>query len=133
MIAHSAKLNPRVEYRRRRAEQTNESATLSQAFPVLKTLQVNAEYFDSTGATRTGGMKYKFNLTHGRSLFFFNCVHDNCIGGDYDLTNQLAEAICGKRKIVEGETRCAGTRHNNERKQILPCQGILRYKLTLGY
>ena len=133
MIAYSPKPNPRVEYRLRRAEQINESATLSQAYPGLKTLQVNAEFFDSTGAIRTGGMKYKFNLDHGKSLFCFNCVHDNCVGGDYDLTNELTKAISGKLKMVEGETRCAGTRHNQARKQISPCQGILRYKLTLGY
>jgi len=133
MIAHAPKLNPRVEHRLRRAQQVNESVSLSQAFPGLKTLQVNAEFFDSTGATRTGGMKYKFNLTHGKSLLFFNCVHDNCVGGDYDLTNELATAICEKLLSVAGETRCAGTRHNHARKQSSPCHSILRYKLTLGY
>jgi len=133
MIAHAPKPNPRVEYRLRRAEQVNESVSLSQAFPELKTLQVNAEFFNSTGATRLGGMKYKFNLTHGKSLLFFNCVHDNCVGGDYDLTNELAKAIRGKLQSVAGETRCTGTRHNHARKESSPCQTILRYKLTLGY
>ena len=133
MIAHAPKLNPRVEYRLRRAQQVNESVTLSQAFPGLKTLQANAEFFDSTGTTRTGGMKYKFNLAHGKSLLSFNCVHDDCVGGDYDLTHELAKAISGKLKVVEGEMRCGGTRHNTARKQTSPCQGILRYKLILGY
>ena len=78
-------------------------------------------------------MKYKVTLAHGKSLFCFNCVHDNCIGADYDLSGELARAVSGKRKTVEGEMRCAGTRHNKERKERWPCQAILRYKLTLGY
>jgi hypothetical protein len=133
MYAFARKLSPRTQYRLLRNEQVNQSATLADTFPTVKALQVNVEFFDSTGTTRTGGMKYKVNLAHGKSHFCFNCVHDNCVGGDYDLTKELANAISGKVKVAEGEMRCAGTRHHRERKEQKPCQGILRYKLTLGY
>jgi hypothetical protein len=82
---------------------------------------------------RNGAMKYKVNLANGKSLFCFNCVNADCAGGDYDLSEQLAEAIAHKRKLVEGEVRCQGTRHNKERKLHIPCQAILRYKFVLGY
>jgi len=133
MIRYAPKQNARTQYRLRRTEQINNSPTLSEKFPKLKTLRVTVDYFDSTGITRHGGMKYKVNLAHGKSLFCFNCVNPDCAGGDYDLTEQLAHAIGAKRKVVEGELQCEGTRHNKERKKDSPCRGLLRYKLTLGY
>jgi hypothetical protein len=133
MIRSFRKPNPRTEYRLRRTEQIDKSPALSEKFPTLKLLRVTVDYFDSTGAMRSGGMKYKVNLAHGKSLFCFNCVNPDCVGGDYDLTEKLAQAIADKRKLVEGELRCQGTRHNKERKNERPCQSILRYKLTLGY
>lgn len=133
MITYPRKLNPRAEYRLLRYEQINKSASLAKKFPKLKALRVTVGYFDSARTTRTGAMKYKVNLAHGKSRFCFNCVHGDCIGGDYDLTKELARAISRKRKVVEGEMRCPGTRHNEERKEDRPCLSILRYKLTLAF
>lgn len=133
MNTHLRKPNPRTEYRLHRTRQINDSPTLTVKFPKLKALRITVDYFDSTGAARTGGMKYKVNLAHGKSLFCFDCVNLDCVGGDYDLTEPLAQAIADKRKVVEGELRCQGTRHNKERKQESSCQGILRYRLALGY
>jgi hypothetical protein len=129
----SRKVNPRTEYRLRRTEQVNNSPSLAEKFPKLKSLRVTIDYFDSTGAARTGGMKYKVNLAHGKSLLSFNCVNFDCVGGDYDLTDELAQAVAAKRTILEGELRCQGTRYNRERKESRPCQSILRYKLSLAY
>ncbi len=84
MITYGRKVSPRAEYRLLRNERINGSATLSEKFPKLKTLRVNVDYFDSTGTTRNGGMKYKVNLTHGKSVFCFNCVNGDCVGGDFE-------------------------------------------------
>jgi hypothetical protein len=127
------KNNPRVEYRLLQNERIRESTSLAQKFPTLKSLTVDLEYFDPAGLTRNGGMKYKANLEHAKSIFYFNCASGECVGGDYDLSDRLSKAIAGKRKIVTGEIRCAGIRHNKERKDRAPCQNLLRYKLTLGY
>jgi hypothetical protein len=127
------KLNPRTEYRLRRNELIDGSASLSTKFPALKTLRVNVEYFDSTGATPTGAMKYTVNLECGKSLFCVNCTHNDCVGGDYDLSRELEKAVSSKLKSLEGRMSCTGTRQNKDRKQDSPCQGVLRYKLTLGY
>jgi hypothetical protein len=128
------KPNPRTEYRRGRAAQIDNSPSLAARFPKLKILRVVTDYFDSSGEARTGGMKYKVNPAHGKSLFCFNCMNVDCIGGDYDLTDPLAQAVARKQTVAEGELRCQGTRHSKERKpHDRPCQSILRYKLTLGY
>jgi hypothetical protein len=127
------KVNPRVEYRLRRAAQINNSPTLAERFPKLKSLRAVIEHFDCVSTARMGGMKYQINLAHGKSLLSFNCANSHCVGGDYDLTKVLAQAVAAKHTVLEGELRCQGIRHNKELKEKTPCQGILRYKLTLGY
>src|ERR1051326_4287468 len=69
VITCGRKPSPRTEYRLRRNTDINNSAFLSEKFPSLKTLKVDIEYFDANGTTRTGGMKYKVNLAHSKSLF----------------------------------------------------------------
>src|SRR5438477_9857998 len=118
---HIRKPNPRVEYRLLETERINGSVTLAEKFPKLKSLRVDLEYFDSSGNTRNGGMKYKANLEHAKSVFCFNCLSGECVGGDFDLSNQLSQAIVSKRKSVIGELRCQGMRHNKERKDRVPC------------
>jgi len=132
-LMHTRKPNPRVEYRLLESQRSMDSASLAQKFPKLKSLKVDLDYFDSKGITRNGGMKYKANLDHAKSVFRFNCVSGDCVGGDYDLSDELSRAIAAKRKVVTGELRCEGVRHNKERKDQAPCHNILRYKLSLGY
>lgn len=117
----------------RESQRIKDSISLAEKYPKLKSLTVNLEYFDSEGVTRNGGMKYKANLENAKSVFSFNCPNWECVGGDFDLSVELARAISGKKKIASGEMRCQGQRHNKERKDRIPCLNILRYKLTLGY
>ena len=134
MPTHSIrKLNPRAEYRLRRNERVNNSVTLAEKFPTLKKLAVNLEYFDADGTARIGGMTCKLNVAHAKSILCFNCMHGDCVGGDFDLTKELAQAIPDKEKSVQGEMRCKGIRQNKERKDSTPCRSMLRYKLTLAY
>jgi len=127
------KPSPRAEYRLVQAEQIQNSASLALKYPKLRALKVDLTYLDMTGTTRNGGMRYKANLDHAKSRFCFNCMYTDCVGGDFDLTRELAQAVSRKQKVVEGEMRCEGVRHNRERKTQLPCQAILQYKLSLGY
>jgi hypothetical protein len=125
--------NPRIEYRRRRAERVNSSPNLSEKFPKLKNLSVIVDFFDPNGVIRQGGLKYKVNLEHGKSLFCFNCVNPDCVGGDYDLTQALAQSVAARKKVAEGELRCQGSRQFKDPKRNTPCRCVLRYKLALGY
>ena len=133
VVAFPRKLNARAEFRLLRNQRIERSPTLAEKFPKLKSLRVTLDYFDSTGAARSGGMKYKVDVTHGKSLLWFNCINADCSHGDYDLSAKLTQAVAEKRASVEGEVRCPGTRHNKERKQDRPCQSILRYKLNLTW
>ncbi len=133
MISYSRRPNPRAEYRLRRTEEANHSPTLAAKYPKLKALTVRVDYFDPAGTARQGGMKYKPRLDQAKSLFCINCVHPDCAGADYDLSELIRHAVKVRSTIAEGELRCQGTRYNKERKQERPCESILRYKLTLAY
>ena len=132
-MIQTRKANPRAEYRLQRNERVGRSASLAEKFPRLRSLRVELEYFDASGLIRTGGIKYRPSLEHAKSLFCFNCVWGDCIGGDYDLSTELARAVLARRTQVVGELRCQGVRHNRERKLRAPCQSLLRYKMNLGY
>lgn len=130
---HTRKTSPRKEYRLLQNQRIEASASLAQKFPKLKSLRADLDYFDSSGLTRNGGMRYKANLEHAKSVFYFNCPSGECVGGDFDLSEELARAVVNRRKVVKGEIRCQGLRHNKERREQVPCQNLLRYTLNLGY
>jgi hypothetical protein len=126
------KANPRAEYRLREIERVNKSASLAEKFPKLKSLKVDLVYFDPDGLNKTGELRYKVNVRHAKSVFSFVCQSGECLAGDFDLSDAVAAAVTGKRKIAEGEIRCPGTR--TQPKDVKrPCANLLRYKLTLGY
>ena len=126
------KSNPRVEYRLRQNQLVKDSVSLGEKFPKLKGLTVDLAYFDSEGNTKSSEMKYKVNVEHAKSMFCFVCQSGECIGGDFDLSEPLAKAVAGRRKLAIGEMRCQGSR-KKANHDIVPCQTLLRYKLTLSY
>jgi hypothetical protein len=126
------KTNPRAEYRLREIQRINDSACLSEKFPKLKSLKVDLSYFEPDGLTRTGELRYKVNVEHAKSAFSFVCQSGDCLAGDFDLSNAVADAVAKRRKTVEGQVRCEGTRGKPSESKT-PCHNVLRYKLTLGY
>lgn len=129
---HVPKRNPRQEYRLKQREQIEASPFMAKKFPRLKSLQVMLEYFDATGTTKNGEMKCKLNVEHARSVLWFACPGGECMGGDFDLTDALAAAVRGRRKVVLGELRCQGTRKRGDRERVA-CKTVLRYRLNLIY
>jgi hypothetical protein len=126
------KTNPRAEYRLREVERINQSASLAEKFPKLKSLKVDLSYFEPDGLTRTAELKYRVNVEHAKSAFSVVCQSGECLAGDFDISDAIAEAVAKKRKTVEGEVRCQGTRVR-PKEDKKPCRNLLRYKLTLGY
>lgn len=126
------KRNPRLEYRLKQREQIQASPLLAKRFPKLKGLKVTLEYFDSTGTVKNGETKCKVNVDFARSALWFGCPGVECLGGDFDLSEPLAKAVAGRRKVASGEMMCQGTRTRGDRGRV-PCQTLLRYKLNLIY
>lgn len=126
------KTNPRAEYRLRETQRVNSSPSLAEKFPKLKSMKVELSYFDPNGLNKTGEVRYQVNVEHAKSVFSFVCQNTECLAGDFDLSDVVAEAVTKRRKVVEGEIRCPGTRVR-PREGKRPCHNLLRYKLTLAY
>jgi hypothetical protein len=126
------KLSPRQEYLQQENQRVKESASLVERFQELKTLTVEIAYFDDEGAIRRGEMKYTVNLAHAKSLFRFSCPNNECVGGDFDLSADLANAIARRDEIASGELICQGWRSRTTIDK-LPCHNILRYTLNIEY
>ncbi len=124
--------SPKAEYRLQQIQRANDSVSLAVKFPKLKSLTVDLAYFEADGLTKNGGLRYKVNVGHAKSLFSFACPSGECFGGDFDLSVAVAQAVRARRKTVEGQIRCEGSRAK-PKHQTVPCRNILRYKLTLGY
>jgi hypothetical protein len=132
VMIRTPKRNARQEYRLKQREQIEASPLMAEKFPRLKRLQVRLEYFDATGTTKNGEMKCKLKVEFARSALWFGCPGAECMGGDFDLSEALAKAVAGRKKVVAGEVRCQGTRKRGDRERVA-CQTLLRYKLNLIY
>lgn len=129
---HVPKRNPRQEYQLQQREKIEGSLSMSKKFPRLKSLKVILEYFDAAGVTKNGELKCNMNVEHAKSALWFACPGVECMRGDFDLSEALAQAVAKRKKMATGEMRCQGTRKRGDRERV-PCGALLRYKLTLIY
>ncbi|MBI2927282.1 MAG: hypothetical protein HYY24_16430 [Verrucomicrobia bacterium] len=126
------KFSPRADYRLQESQRTKESASLSEKFRELKALTVELAYFSPEGVSRNSQIKYTVNPDHAKSVFRFDCANDECVGGDFDLSETLARAVSARQTTASGEMCCQGWLSKTTIDQV-HCHNILRYKLTLGY
>ena len=126
------KFTPRADYRQEEALRTNESVSLSARFSELKSLTVEFAHFSPEGVTRNRQIKYTVNAEHAKSVFRLDCYNSECVRGDYDLSEALAQAVAARQTTVTGEMCCQGWL-NKATIDSVHCHNILRYKLSLKY
>jgi hypothetical protein len=125
--------SPRQVFRQLEMERLALSATLEATFENLKTLTLELSHFRAERPQRGGSsIKYRVNLTHAKSLFRFNCPNDECVGGDFDLSEALADAVASKAHKVVGEVLCQGWRSQATIGDV-HCHNLLRYTLLAEY
>jgi hypothetical protein len=129
---HHQRFSPRAEYRQQENQRVNDSTNLAERFRDLKSLTVDLAHFAPESLTKTSEIKYTVNLAHAKSVFRFDCTNDACVGGDFDLSVALANAVAARHTLVSGEAICQGWRSKTSIDRA-PCHNILRYKLSLGY
>ena len=108
---YTKKPNPRTEYRQQKNQCVQDSPSLEARFPELKTLTVKLAHFDATGSRKGGALKYTVNMAHAKSLFRFDCGNSECLCGDFDLSDELAQAVAAHLETTNGEKRCTGWRN----------------------
>jgi hypothetical protein len=131
-MMHHHKVDDRTEYRQQEAQRISNSVSLAERFPGLKSLIVMLTCFDPSGVTKKSEFKYTANLTNAKSVFRFLCSNTTCIGGDFDLSEELATVVAEHGKTASGEVRCQGWQSKATVGEV-HCHHILRYTLSLGY
>jgi hypothetical protein len=126
------KFNPREQYRQREHQRVQDSASLADTFRDLKFLAAELEHIDAEPLAKTREIKYTFNLAHSKSLFRFECSNPECVGGDFDLSAELAHAVAAHDATASGEVICQGWR-NKDTINRTHCLNVLRYRLRLRY
>lgn len=129
---HPHKSNPRTDYRRQESQRANESVSLAEKFRELKALTVEFGYFSSEGVNRNRQIKYTVNPQHAKSVFRLDCGNGECVGGDFDLSQALVQAVAARQTTVTGEMCCQGWLSKTTIERI-HCHSVMRYKLSLAY
>ena len=110
----------------------SKSISLAERFQRLKSLKVELIYGVSTAEGWTNQIKYDVNLAHAKSVFRFDCINGECVGGDFDLSEELTKAVQARRATVSGEMCCQGW-SSKETINKVRCNNTLRYKFSLKY
>src|SRR2546427_13118378 len=101
-------LGRRARFRVHEGQRVLESGSLSARFPKLKSLRAQLTYHPPDGSARGTQIKYAVNLDHAKSVFRFDCLNKECVRGDFDLSELLAQAVGARRTTLIGELRCQG-------------------------
>jgi hypothetical protein len=131
-IMHHHKFTPRADYRLQESQRTHESVSLSEKFQELKSLTVEFGYFSPEGVTRNRQIKYTVNPDYAKSVFRLDCMNSECVGGDFDLSETIAQAVDARQTTVSGEMCCQGWLSKTTIDRV-HCHNLLRYKLSLEY
>ena len=131
-MMHNPRTSPRNEHLQREKIRVEASPSIAEKFPELKSLTVELAYFSLEGVSQNSQLKCTANPDHAKSVFRFDCVNDECVAGDFDLSEALAQAVAARRSTATGEMCCRGWLSKTTIDQVR-CRNILRYKLILGY
>ncbi|MBM3858740.1 MAG: hypothetical protein FJ395_03715 [Verrucomicrobia bacterium] len=126
------KAGPRFEYRAKEKQRVKDSPLLAEKFRQLKSLTLDLAYYDATRATKHAQIKYVPNLNTAKAVFLVDCPNHECIGGDFELTGEIAGAIAKHRASASGELICQGWLSKTTINTV-PCHNVLHYKLSFDY
>jgi hypothetical protein len=129
---YQQRVGPRAEYLLEEKERVKASLSLAEKYPSLRSASITLNYFAPGGLTQLSELKCVFNLSYAKSLFRFDCPNHECVGGNFDLTAALAQAVAERHEAPAGEVRCEGWQSKTTIDRVY-CGHILRYKLALGF
>ena len=123
---------PRFDYREQQGRRVKEAPSLADKFPQLKSLILNLSHYGSKGQSKNSQIKYTPNLDNAKAVFRIDCPNQGCIGGDFELTKDLAKAVAAHRTKFSSELTCQGWQSKTTINTVR-CHNILRYTLNLAY
>ena len=126
------KMGPREEYQQQEGQRIKDSITLSEKFRDLSSLTADLVFYDAESLFKKSELKCTYNLDHAKSVFYFKCPNDECIRGDFDLSEDLARAVAEHRTTVTGKSCCQGWLSKTTIDRV-HCHSVLQYTLGLAY
>jgi len=126
------KTGPREEYHLQEGQRIKDSVTLSEKFRDLSSLTAELVFYDAGSLSKKSELKCTYNLDHAKSVFYFKCPNDECIRGDFDLSEDLARAVAEHRTTVTGKSCCQGWLSKTTIDRV-HCHSVLQYTLGLAY
>src|SRR5580765_2051374 len=126
------KIGPREEYHRQEGQRIKDSVTMAEKFRDLSSLTAELVFYDTGSLSKKSELKCTYNVDHAKSVLYFKCPNEECIRGDFDLSEDLARAVGEHRTTLTGKSCCQGWLSKTTIDRIR-CQGVLQYTLGLGY
>src|SRR5207237_9419117 len=110
----------------------NRCMSRSEKFRDLSSLSAELVFYDAGSLSKKSELKCTYNLDHAKSVFYFKCPNDECIRGDFDLSEDLARAVAEHRTTVTGKSCCQGWLSKTTIDRV-HCRSVLQYTLGLAY
>lgn len=129
---YQKRLGPRAEYRHEEKERVKAARSLAERYPDLKSLTATLAFFGPDGVICSSELKCTFTLAFAKELFLIDCPNPECIGGNFDLSSDLARAVAERQENATGECRCRGWKGKATVGEAY-CDHLLRYAISLGY
>ncbi len=129
---YQKRIGIRAEHLQEQHERVSVARSLAEEFPQLRTLTATLSRFSPDGLTCCSELKCTFNLGYAKALFLLACPNPECVGGNFDLSLELARAVAGHQQSTTGESRCQGWK-NKATVGSIYCDHLLRYTLQLAY
>jgi hypothetical protein len=122
----------RTIYREEQGQRVKGSATLATKFKQLKSLTADLTFLDVHSPAISRNLKCSVNLDNAKSVFRYSCPNDECVQGDFDLTDIIAQAVTKGQTAVTGEIPCPGWLSKTTIGSA-HCNNRLHYNLKLTY
>ena len=132
MFSRKEKIDERAEYRAQQTERASAAPNLADKYRQLKALTLELSQYEPGGERRASQMKQSVNLEHASSVVRVHCGNMDCVRGDFDLSEQIAEGVAGHQVTVTGELVCQGWLSKVAIGRVR-CDRMLRFKIHLQY
>jgi len=126
------KLSPRSEYREEQFRRTRLAAKLQEKFASLAALSIKYNYLNPDGSPRHREVKFTVNVERASAVVRVDCLNPDCVGGDFDLSDALAQAVHIRQREVSGELRCEGWQDRFSIDHVL-CHQRIAFEIALEY
>lgn len=117
----------REQLRNERSAREQAAGKLASRAPDLDSLSLDLDESRADGSLGDTHYVRRIVVEHAPALFHVPCSYPPCLGGGYELTQEILNAVAARKPRFEGTLRCSG------RCGAVECGRVLRYVATATY